>query len=72
MARRGMALTRTAWMKHMVEAKVKDNEEKAAAARKAFEATFRDLDSGRAGWGRALDGACGLGCGRRRGFVRGG
>lgn len=39
-----MALTRPAWMKHAEEAKVKDEEEKAAAARAAFEATFRDMD----------------------------
>lgn len=44
MAGRGMALTRPAWMKHAEEAKVKDEEEKAAAARAAFEATFRDME----------------------------
>lgn len=44
MAGRGTALTRPAWMKHAEEAKLKDEEEKAAAARAAFEATFKDLD----------------------------
>lgn len=48
MAGRGMALTRPAWMKHAEEAKVKDEEEKAAAARAAFDATFRDVE-GQAG-----------------------
>ncbi|BBN00360.1 hypothetical protein MPTK1_1g28520 [Marchantia polymorpha subsp. ruderalis] len=44
MAGRGTALTRPAWMKHAEEAKLKDEEEKAAAARAAFEATFKDMD----------------------------
>lgn len=44
MAGRGAALTRPAWMKHAEEAKLKDEEEKAAAARAAFEATFKDVD----------------------------
>lgn len=57
MAGRGMALTRPAWMKHAEEAKVKDEEEKAAAARAAFEATFRDVEGqgGAPGAGMEVD-----------------
>ncbi|XP_024383168.2 uncharacterized protein [Physcomitrium patens] len=57
MAGRGMALTRPAWMKHAEEAKVKDEEEKAATARAAFDATFRDVEGqgGAPGGGGEMD-----------------
>ncbi|KAJ7292345.1 hypothetical protein O6H91_05G023500 [Diphasiastrum complanatum] len=44
MAGKGLALMRPVWMKQAEEAKLKEEEEKAAAARAAFEATFNDVD----------------------------
>ncbi|KAJ7562900.1 hypothetical protein O6H91_03G088100 [Diphasiastrum complanatum] len=44
MAGKGLALMRPLWMKQAEEAKVKEEEEKAAAARVAFDATFNDVD----------------------------
>lgn len=43
MAERGAIVVRPIWMKHAEEARVKDEEQKAAAARAAFDATFKDV-----------------------------
>ncbi|KAL3686163.1 hypothetical protein R1sor_004185 [Riccia sorocarpa] len=55
MAGRGTALTRPAWMKQAEEAKLKDEEEKAAAARAAFEATFKDMEHAPPAGGQSSD-----------------
>ncbi|KAL2654097.1 hypothetical protein R1flu_022225 [Riccia fluitans] len=55
MAGRGTALTRPAWMKQAEEAKLKDEEEKAAAARAAFEATFNDMEHAPPAGGQSSD-----------------
>ncbi|XP_073099370.1 uncharacterized protein [Elaeis guineensis] len=44
MADRGAAVGKTLWMKQAEEAKLKSEAEKAAAAKAAFEATFKDVD----------------------------
>ncbi|XP_059067995.1 uncharacterized protein LOC131075864 isoform X2 [Cryptomeria japonica] len=43
MAERGAIVVRPIWMKQAEEARVKDEEQKAAAARAAFDATFKDV-----------------------------
>lgn len=47
MADRSLALAKPVWMKQAEEAKLKSEAEKAAAAKAAFEATFRDLEKSR-------------------------
>jgi len=44
MADRNTAVARPVWMKQAEEAKLKSEAEKAAAAKAAFEATFKDVD----------------------------
>ncbi|GLT97744.1 hypothetical protein SLE2022_152930 [Rubroshorea leprosula] len=47
MADRSSATTKTVWMKQAEEAKIKSEAEKAAAAKAAFEATFKDIEKNR-------------------------
>ncbi|KAK9933071.1 hypothetical protein M0R45_020284 [Rubus argutus] len=47
MADRNLAVVKPIWMKQAEEAKVKSEAEKAAAAKAAFEATFKDVDKSR-------------------------
>ncbi|BBG93394.1 RNA recognition motif-containing protein [Prunus dulcis] len=47
MADRSTALAKPIWMKQAEEARVKSEAEKAAAAKAAFEATFKDVDKNR-------------------------
>ncbi|GLT61009.1 hypothetical protein SLA2020_337450 [Shorea laevis] len=47
MADRNSAATKTVWMKQAEEAKIKSEAEKAAAAKAAFEATFKDIEKNR-------------------------
>ncbi|GKV28663.1 hypothetical protein SLEP1_g37685 [Rubroshorea leprosula] len=47
MADRNSAPTKTVWMKQAEEAKIKSEAEKAAAAKAAFEATFKDIEKNR-------------------------
>ena len=49
MADRNLALAKPIWMKQAEEAKLKSEAEKDAAAKAAFEATFKDVDKNRAG-----------------------
>ncbi|XP_038973201.1 uncharacterized protein LOC103724343 isoform X2 [Phoenix dactylifera] len=44
MADRGVVVVKTIWMKQAEEAKLKSEAEKAAAAKAAFEATFKDVE----------------------------
>lgn len=47
MADRSLAVVKPVWMKQAEEAKLKSEAEKAAAAKAAFEATFKDLEKSR-------------------------
>ncbi|CAK9182351.1 unnamed protein product [Ilex paraguariensis] len=47
MADRNLAVVKPIWMKQAEEAKLKSEAEKAAAAKAAFEATFKDVDKNR-------------------------